>query len=235
MADDHDETRKANSLMLPTAAQVVEKLPRFFRRHKVMTGWMKLTGESPVQLVRIRDNYFGYADLSDGFLRMIIIDQGFEADFFAIADAILAGGGVFFDIGANYGLLSFGLGGGHGASVIFHLFEPNPTLAVAIKRTLALCPQMNCTLNEVAVMDRSGAVGFRINERQTGVSHIVENGELKVPGITLDSYLDEKAIPCVDLVKMDIEGYELCACMGPRQACGHAASRRYISSMLKSG
>jgi hypothetical protein len=60
-----------------------------------MTLWMKLTGESPVQLVRIRDNYFGYADLSDGFLRLIIIDQGFEADFFTIADAILAGGGVF--------------------------------------------------------------------------------------------------------------------------------------------
>ena len=180
-----------------------------------MTGWMKLTGESPVQLVRIRDNCFGYADLSDGFLRLIIIDQGFEADFFTIADAILAGGGVFFDIGANYGLLSFGLAGRHGASVIFYLFEPNPTLAVAMEQgSLALYPHMNCTLNEVAVMDRSGAVGFSINERQTGVSHIVENGELKVPAITLDAYLDEKAIPCVDLVKMDIEGYELCACMG---------------------
>jgi hypothetical protein len=33
MADDHNETRKGNSLILPTAAQVVEKLPRFFRRH----------------------------------------------------------------------------------------------------------------------------------------------------------------------------------------------------------
>jgi hypothetical protein len=37
--------------MLPTAAQMIEKLPRFFRRHKIMTGWMELTGESPVQLV----------------------------------------------------------------------------------------------------------------------------------------------------------------------------------------
>jgi hypothetical protein len=55
-------------------------------------------------------------------------------------------------------------------------------LAVAIKHTLALYPKMKCTLNEAAVMDRSGAVGFSINERQTGVSHIVENGELKVAG-----------------------------------------------------
>jgi len=121
---------------------------------------------------------------------------------------------VFLDVGANHGLFSFGLAGRHGASVDFHLFEPNPTLAVTIRRTLALYPQMKCTLNEVAIMDRAGAVGFNINERQTGVSHVLEYGELKVPAITLDTYLDEKAITRVDLVKMDIEGYELRACMG---------------------
>jgi len=95
MANDHNETREEQGLMLPTAAQVVEKLPRLLRRHKIMTGWMRLTGENPVQLVRIRADSFGYADLSDGFLRLIVIDQGFEADFFAIADAILAGRGCF--------------------------------------------------------------------------------------------------------------------------------------------
>jgi FkbM family methyltransferase len=213
MANDHGETRKGTT-MIPTASQVVEKLPRFFRRHKLVTGWMRLTGENPVQLVRIRDDYFGYADLSDGFLRLIVIDRGFEADFFTIADAILAGGGVFLDVGANYGRLSFGLGGRHDGSIDFHLFEPNPALAIAIRRTLALYPQMKCTLNEVAVTDRPGPVEFSINERQTGVSHVVEYGELKVPAVTLDAYLDEKAIPCVSLVKMDIEGYELRACMG---------------------
>ena len=118
MANDHGETRKGTT-MIPTASQVVEKLPRFFRRHKLMTGWMRLTGENPVQLVRIRDDYFGYADLSDGFLRLIVIDRGLEADFFTIADAILASGGVFLDVGANYGFLSFGLGGRHDGSIRF--------------------------------------------------------------------------------------------------------------------
>src|SRR5438874_2614704 len=119
--------------MLPTAAAIVEKLPRVLRRHRLMTAWMHLTGEPASQLVRIRDNSFGYADMSDGFLRLIVIEQGFEREFFAIADALFSRGGTFLDVGANHGLLSFGLAGRHGSAIDFHLFEPNPKLIASIK------------------------------------------------------------------------------------------------------
>jgi hypothetical protein len=102
--------------MFPTAASITEKLPRALRRHRLMMAWMGLTGEPKLQLVRIRDESFGYADMSDGFLRLIVIDKGFEKGFFAIADPILTNGGTFFDVGANHGLLSFGLAGRHGAA-----------------------------------------------------------------------------------------------------------------------
>jgi hypothetical protein len=74
--------------MFPTAASITEKLPRTLRRHRLMTAWMALTGEPTLQLVRIRDASFGYADMSDGFLRLIVIDQEFEKDFFRIADSM---------------------------------------------------------------------------------------------------------------------------------------------------
>jgi hypothetical protein len=57
--------------VLPTVAQLFERLPRYLRRHKLMKSWMALTGEDPVQMVRIRDDAFGYADMSDGFLRLV--------------------------------------------------------------------------------------------------------------------------------------------------------------------
>ena len=44
------------SKVLPTAAALIEKLYRPLRRHRLMTVWMKLTGESPLQLVRIRND-----------------------------------------------------------------------------------------------------------------------------------------------------------------------------------
>lgn len=68
--------------MLPTAVALFEKLPRTLRRHRLMKGWMRLTGEDPLQLVRIRGDARGYADMRDGFLRLIVIEGDYEKDFF---------------------------------------------------------------------------------------------------------------------------------------------------------
>lgn len=205
--------------MLLTAASLIEKLPRPLRRHRLMTIWMKVTREAPLQLVRIRDDYFGYADMNDGFLRLIVIEQRFEKDFFNLADRVLQRGGAFFDIGANHGLLSFGLAGKYGAAIDFHLFEPNPQLGSSIRKTSILYPAMRLTLVEAAVSDRDGSVPFEINSSHNGASHICPGGAGEgVRSVTLDQYLERAAIDRVDFVKIDIEGYELLALQGARRA-----------------
>ncbi|MFZ3308050.1 MAG: FkbM family methyltransferase [Xanthobacteraceae bacterium] len=200
--------------LLPTAAQLFERLPRTLRRHRLMKAYMALTGESPLQLVRIRDRHFGYADMSDGFLRLIVIDGDFEREFFALADALLARGGVFIDAGANFGLLSCGLAGQHGAKVKFHVFEPNPALVQWIERSAARYPVMDCKVNCAAVSDCDGSVSFNVNVGQTGASHISFEGGEQVRSVTIDAYLDRENIATVPLMKMDIEGYELTAVRG---------------------
>jgi FkbM family methyltransferase len=200
--------------MLPTASALFERLPRTLRRHRLIKAWMKFTGEDPIQLVRIRDRCFGYADMRDGFLRLIVIDGDFEKEFFALADAFLAKGGVFLDIGANYGLLSCGLAGRHADNVEFHLFEPNPKLIASMRASVALYPSMQYQINPVAVSDRVGTASFEINEGQSGASHISDQVGMQVPTTMLDRYLDEAQIPKVDLLKIDIEGYELLAMRG---------------------
>ncbi|MFM7165552.1 MAG: hypothetical protein ACKO3T_09920, partial [Planctomycetaceae bacterium] len=47
-----------------------------------MLGWIRLTGEDPVQLVEVLPGVRGYADLREGMLRLIVIDGQFERDFF---------------------------------------------------------------------------------------------------------------------------------------------------------
>lgn len=199
---------------LPTAAQLFERLPRKLRRHKLMRAWMAVTGEDPVQLVRIRDRSFGYADMRDGFLRLIVIDGDFECEFFALADTFLRDGGVFLDVGANFGLLSCGLAGQHGERVAFHLFEPNRSLISWIERSIARCPGISCKVNCAAVSDHDGVVSFAVNAGQTGASHIVRDGGEERRSVTVDGYLDREKIPSVALMKIDIEGYELAAVRG---------------------
>ncbi|HXQ16713.1 MAG TPA: FkbM family methyltransferase [Caulobacteraceae bacterium] len=204
--------------MLPTAAALTRRLPRPLRRHRLMTTWMRLTGEDPLQLVRIREGAVGYADMSDGFLRLIVIDGGYDDDFFRLADSLLAEGGEFFDVGANFGLLSFGLAARLADRVRFHLFEPIPRLQEAIARTLALYPAMTARVIAAAVTDFDGVIGFDVAEEQTGRSHIDPCGALQTRCIRLDSYLAEHGIADIGLLKLDVEGYELPALRGAATA-----------------
>ena len=125
------------------------------------------------------------------------------------------GGGVFLDAGANHGLLSFGLAGRLADRVKFHLFEPNPKLVSSIKQSLALYPQMHCKINQMALSDREGTVTFLFDAEQSGTSHIVSGaaGE-EVVSTTLDLYLERENIKRVDLLKIDVEGFELAVLRG---------------------
>ena len=178
-----------------------------------MTAWMRFTGEDPLQLVRIRGDAHGYADMSDGFLRLIVIEGDYEKDFFRIADALLQDGGEFLDVGANHGLLSFGLAPKF-PRVRFHLFEPNLKLLESIEKSRKLYRPMRAEINPVAVCDQDGIIYFEVQSEQTGASHITNRGGVPIRSVRLDTYLKDKAVDRVDLLKLDIEGYELTALRG---------------------
>jgi FkbM family methyltransferase len=205
--------------LAPTAAQLFERLPRTLRRHRLMKAWMALTGEDPLQLVRIRAQFFGYADMRDGFLRLIVIDGDFEREFFAIADKCLEKGGVFLDVGANFGLLSCGLAGRLGGKVQFHLFEPNRVLVEWIKRSTALYPAVYFKINCVAVSDRLGFISFVVNESQTGASHITLEGGEQIRSTTIDDYLDRE-----NMAVGRIQSGKTCPGMASR--CGRSEANR---------
>jgi FkbM family methyltransferase len=182
---------------------------------------MWLTGEDPLQLVRIRDNSFGYADMRDGFLRLIVIEGHFEAEFFRIADFFLETGGVFVDVGANHGLLSLGLAGKHSDSVEFHLFEPNAELRDSIAKSLASYPTATFRVNPQALSSSAGEVHMHFEPGHLGMSHVVQSGGVSIASTTLDSYLASNRIDFVDLLKIDVEGFELGVLEGAEQALRH--------------
>jgi hypothetical protein len=77
---------------------------------------------------------------------------------------------------------------------------------------------MHSVVNEVAVSDENGFVLFDVDPGQTGVSHITEVGGSPVPSIKLDDYINAAQLERIDLVKLDIEGYELSALRGAERA-----------------
>jgi FkbM family methyltransferase len=204
----------------PAAADLFEKLPRSLRRHRLITGWMKVTGEDPLQFVRIRDDAFGLADLRDGFLRLIVIEGEFEKDFFRIADTLLAEGGTFLDVGANHGLLSLGLANKLHDKVVFHLFEPNEDLRSSFARSRKLYPEMRAVVNAYAVSENAGTLQIHFQAGHLGMSHVVPEGGVTIRAIRLDDYLEERGVSSVELLKIDIEGFELAGLKGAARAIG---------------
>ena len=144
-------------------------------------------------------------------------------------------GDVVFDIGANVGLYTIGLGKAVGATGHVHAFEPVPSNARAIERHTALNGLSDLvSVNQVAVAD-PGTTSIDLylsgDETDTGGPSIVPSESRKrrisVPCLTLDEYIDAQRIDAVRLIKLDIEGAELLALRGLE-----AAIARGIVSMI---
>ena len=75
--------------------KIIQALPTFLRRHKLINFLLFLSPQSQTQLVQFNDNASAYANVSDPFIQTILITKSFEPEFFSIAAPFLSKGGVF--------------------------------------------------------------------------------------------------------------------------------------------
>lgn len=120
--------------------------------------------------------------------------------------ALFKEGGVFVDVGANVGAYSV-RAAAKGMTV--HSFEPNPETLPVLRRNAEI-NKVTLDINEVALGSTTGTVGFFSNG---GTSRVTMAGDREVPVRTLDSF----AYPRVDVLKVDVEGYELEVLKGARE------------------
>lgn len=118
-------------------------------------------------------------------------------------------GDVVVDAGANIGIYSQFFSKCVGDSGIVHSFEPDPTNFMRLEEVLA--DTSNVRLNRMAVGDRTGE-GLLYKSDRLNVDHRVyptqERGDTAPIVIsTLDDYFEDGER--VDLIKMDVQGYEL--------------------------
>lgn len=202
-----------NSLLL------FQRMPRYFRRHKLLRAFA-FVGGGNVHRVRVNRSFEAYIDVRDGFARLVAIEEEFEAEFFSLAQRLLPRHKpVFFDVGANYGLMSFGLWNSAPDSLSTHLFEANPNLCAIIERSIQLNQPQRFHLVNRAVMDSAADVCLSFEVSHTGAGYVSkEAGGLVVKSITLDEYIRTKEIDRVDLLKIDVEGNEAAVLNGASDA-----------------
>ncbi len=142
---------------------------------------------------------------------------------------------VVLDIGANFGyfaMLAAQVLDKKTARVV--LFEANPALLPYIHKTLSVnWLNENTIVEGMGVSDKTGTATLNVLEDYTGSSsmhsmehldsylshkmHLKAEKVVTVPTITIDEYCKKNKISQIDLIKMDIEGFEAKAYAGMKQ------------------
>ena len=119
------------------------------------------------------------------------------------------------DIGANIGYYSTieSMAVGKIGRVI--AIEPSPINFSYLKRNMELQKTSNYELHNYAIGDTNDEINFLISEK-SNLSRVIEEGDnipegselVKIPLKTLDKFVEEKNLNRLDLIRMDVEGYE---------------------------
>jgi FkbM family methyltransferase len=157
-------------------------------------------------------------DLRDRIQGMAFLTRDYEPALVRFVASKLTDGGVFVDVGAHVGLVSLSAASRcRSAGVQVHAFEPEPANAAQFESNVSLNPDLDVVVNKLAVGADSGTVVLRRgteDERAWGA--IVEEegdrevgaGDLEVECTSLSSYVEERGIARITLLKVDVEGYE---------------------------
>ncbi len=140
----------------------------------------------------------------------------YEADTNRILSQYIKKGDVVIEAGANIGsetLLISRIVGGTG---YVYAFEPNPYTFERLGINISINELSNVSIHDIAMGESNGEISFNIypkNFCNPGMSSkYMETSQTKkitVAQNTLDTFIREKNIEKVDLIKMDIQGAEM--------------------------
>ncbi len=135
---------------------------------------------------------------------------------------------TFWDVGANYGLFTFGLRAGR-ADLRIEAFEPDPDYVALLQRTLGVSGPDRVQVHPIALSDSqgkvtfkrdllSGSTGFLLGRSQPSDRAIDPTGDwrtIEVGASTIDAESARLGMP--DLIKIDVEGAELAVLRGGKE------------------
>ena len=157
-------------------------------------------------------------DLRDSPQAIAYVTRRYEPDIVAVISRLLPQFGTFFDVGANIGLVTFSIAARR-PDVSIHAFEPDPANAERWRRNRQLNRSERVVLEPSALGATIGTVGI-FRGMESGWTYVGPTARHDMPTssmTTLDTYVGQQGLGAIDVVKLDVEGYELFALQGSQQ------------------
>jgi FkbM family methyltransferase len=154
---------------------------------------------------------------------LLIREGEYEPEMTTTLQRYLPHGGVFADVGANEGYFSVLAGQIVGPTGRVIAVEPQGRLRPVIEENIRLNGLQNVALYETAVSDSEGVADLYLApDLNTGSSGLARQNRYTVPTQSvrmtrLANVLSTAGVDKIDLMKMDIEGFEYEAIMGSKE------------------
>ncbi|MFQ5696581.1 MAG: FkbM family methyltransferase, partial [Terriglobia bacterium] len=172
-------------------------------------------GSSQVKGERIRTDagFQLLLDPGDFLAKLLVRDGVFEAPETDLVTRLVRPGDTCVDAGCHLGYYTCLLAGLIGSKGRLLAFDANPASCAATRRNLTLNGLEDVEVVQAALGDRNGSVTFHVaTDDQTGLSSLgpIElcKKTITVPMVTLESFLKERRVRHLRLLKLDVEGAE---------------------------
>ena len=188
-----------------TQPQRVPKIVYFLRRLAKPTA-----GAASNSLTQVTRNGVTFAlDITESIDRSLH-DQGcFEQTTTAVLAQLARPGMTVLDIGANIGAHALYLAKHVGPTGRVLAFEPMSGAISKLRRSAGLNPALtNLTLHHMALGEENGTLTADFNHSWPVDGNYRDVMPEPVPVRRLDDFLREQGIPRVDLIKLDVDGFE---------------------------
>jgi FkbM family methyltransferase len=151
-----------------------------------------------------------------------------EVNVSLLVEGLLQEGMTVVDVGGNHGLFSMEAAHFVGSTGYVYAFEPTPELCDHIRKHLEVNHIKNVYLLEKAVGSFDGNAKLRVHHECTGLnslasqdlvwqgSTLVADQVINVPLCKLDTVVNTENISHIDILKIDVEGFELEVLQGAR-------------------
>jgi FkbM family methyltransferase len=138
-----------------------------------------------------------------------------------VIDRAVLPGDIAVDVGGNLGLVTLRMAMHAGPSGMVHTFEPQPRMLHYLRRTLALNPGLRISLHGIALGAEPNELLLEVPSHNAGAATFLARGRpsassIRVPVRPMAEYCAEAGIARVDVMKIDVEGFEAMVLEGAR-------------------
>ncbi|HEY5773246.1 MAG TPA: FkbM family methyltransferase [Chitinophagaceae bacterium] len=207
--------------------QLIRLFPNFRGKRRLMKFLYKETVKSGKN-IKVNGKYginYILPNLRESISFDIFVNGVYEKETFSFLNSLIPTNGVFLDLGANIGSISLPLIKNRpdircfcveAAPWIFEYLQKNINTNIVSDKI---------TLINKALLDRNGeTLPFYSPKEQFGkgsLSPVFTQEAIPVISITVDELVKEYHLPNVDMIKIDIEGYEYFAFKGASELLMH--------------